>query len=147
MAPQHMPGSWLPYSKFSARSTGWLAWATLKTLLTSSHVLSLTQNILCCIVAILLSTDAVAQLCTRRMLSSGIWKFRNSSFKCYVDHSHTIHSSGNIEVWNWVHLFKSCCIPVADSHIKIIRYVLPLWCMMLGIPIYLVSCSKCQTSG
>ena len=31
--------SWLRYSKFSARSTGWLAWATLKTLLNSSHVL------------------------------------------------------------------------------------------------------------
>ena len=38
MAPQHMPDSWLQYSKFSARSTGWLAWATLKTLLTSSHI-------------------------------------------------------------------------------------------------------------
>jgi len=31
--------SWLRYSKFSARSTGWLAWATLKTLLNSSYVL------------------------------------------------------------------------------------------------------------
>ena len=31
--------SWLRYSKFSARSTGWLAWVTLKTLLNSSHVL------------------------------------------------------------------------------------------------------------
>jgi len=31
--------SWLRYSKFSAHSTGWLAWATLKTLLNSSHVL------------------------------------------------------------------------------------------------------------
>jgi hypothetical protein len=38
-APQHTPDSWLRYSKFSARSTGWLAWATLKTLLNSSHVL------------------------------------------------------------------------------------------------------------
>jgi len=29
------------------------------------------------------------------------------SFKCYVVHSHTIYSSGNIDVRNWVHLFKS----------------------------------------
>ena len=42
--------------------------------------------------------------------SSGIWKFRTSSFKCYVDHSHTMHSSGNIDVQNWVHLFESPCI-------------------------------------
>ena len=38
-APQHTPDSWLPHSKFSARSTGWLAWDTLKTLLNSSHIL------------------------------------------------------------------------------------------------------------
>jgi len=38
-APQHTPDSLLRYSKFSARSTGWLAWATPKTLLNSSHVL------------------------------------------------------------------------------------------------------------
>ena len=38
-APQHTPDSWLRYSKFSARSTGWLGWATLKTLFNSSHVL------------------------------------------------------------------------------------------------------------
>ena len=37
--PQHTPDSWLRYSKFSARSTGWLAWATHRTLLNSSHVL------------------------------------------------------------------------------------------------------------
>ena len=37
--------------------------------------------------------------------SSGIWKFRTSSFKCYVDHSHTMHNSGNIDIRNWVHLF------------------------------------------
>jgi len=35
-APQHTPDSWL---RFSARSTSWLAWATLKPLLNSSHVL------------------------------------------------------------------------------------------------------------
>ena len=39
MEPRHTSDSWLRYSKFSARSTGWLAWATLKTFLNSSHVL------------------------------------------------------------------------------------------------------------
>jgi len=29
--------------------------------------------------------------------------------KCYVDHSHTMYSSGNIDVQNWVHLFESRC--------------------------------------
>ena len=38
-APQRTPDSWLRYSKFSARSVGWLAWATLKTLWNSSHIL------------------------------------------------------------------------------------------------------------
>jgi len=37
--PQHTPDSWLRYSKFSARSTVWLAWATHKTLFNSSHAL------------------------------------------------------------------------------------------------------------
>jgi hypothetical protein len=32
-----MPDSLLPCSKFSARSTGWIAWATGKTLFNSSH--------------------------------------------------------------------------------------------------------------
>ena len=63
------------------------------------------QEILCCIVAILLWSDAAARLCGKRY-SCGIWKFR-TSFKCYVDHSNTMYSSGNIDVWNWVHLFKS----------------------------------------
>jgi hypothetical protein len=42
--------------------------------------------------------------------SGGIWKFKTSSFKCYVDHSHTMYSSGNIDVWNWAQLFESSCI-------------------------------------
>jgi len=42
--------------------------------------------------------------------SDGIWKFRTSSLKCYVDHWHTMYSSGNIDVQNWVHLFESRCI-------------------------------------
>jgi len=40
----------------------------------------------------------------------GIWKLRTSSFKCYVDHSITTYSSGNTDIPNWVHLFKSPCI-------------------------------------
>ena len=39
--------------------------------------------------------------------SGDIWKFRTSSFKCYVDHSHTVYSSGNIDIRNWVQLFES----------------------------------------
>ena len=66
---RHTPDNWLRYSNFCARSTGWLAWAMLKTLLNSSHVLfSYTQKILCCIVAILFSTDVAARLCARRAL-------------------------------------------------------------------------------
>ena len=42
--------------------------------------------------------------------SGGIWKFRTSYFRCYVDHSHTMYSSGNIDVRNWVHLFESRCM-------------------------------------
>ena len=38
--------------------------------------------------------------------SDGIWKFRTSSFKCYVDHSHTMYISGIIDVQNWVNLFE-----------------------------------------
>ena len=37
--PNTRQTSWLRYSQFSPRSTGWLPWATLKTLLNSSHVL------------------------------------------------------------------------------------------------------------
>ena len=42
--------------------------------------------------------------------SGGMWKFRTFSFKCYVDHSYTMYSSGNIDVRNWVYLFESPCI-------------------------------------
>ena len=48
--------------------------------------------------------------------SGGIWKFRTSSFKCYVDHSHTMYNSGNIDVRNWVHLFESRCVSLTSSH-------------------------------
>ena len=40
------------------------------------------------------------------IFSCGIWKFRTSSFKCYVDHPHTVYSSGNIGIWNWVHFLN-----------------------------------------
>ena len=42
--------------------------------------------------------------------SGGILKFMTSSFRCYVDHSHTMYISGNIDVRIWVQLFKSPCI-------------------------------------
>jgi len=70
-----------------------------------------------CIVAILLSTDAAARLCIRWRSSGGIWRFRTSYFKCYVNNLHTMHSSGNIEIRNWVHLLNH---PVCFSY-KLIR--------------------------
>ena len=42
-----------------------------------------------------------------KLSSGGIWKFMTSSFKCYIDHSHTMYSSGNIEVGIWVNPFKT----------------------------------------
>jgi len=90
---------------------GWLAWATLKSLLNLSHVLLwYTQNILCYIVTILLSTDAAAGYAIGEGSSGVIRKHRIFSFKCCADHSHTVHSSGNIDVRNWVHLCESRCI-------------------------------------
>jgi len=51
--------------------------------------------------------------------SGDIWKLMTSSFKCYVDHSHTMYSSGNIEVRNWVHLCESRCICIyINTHIN-----------------------------
>ena len=70
---------------------------------------SQTQKILCCIVAILLSTLLHGCALGERS-SGGIWKLMISSFKCYVDYSHIMCSSGNIEVRNWVHIFESRCI-------------------------------------
>ena len=136
------------YSKFSARSTGWLAWATLKTLLNSSHVLlwymwsagafAFTQTAYLLNLVIPTTnalprwwvefwsedeTHTAQQLPNQFELMNaknlalhsshfalnlmllhgwaldkcscvGIW---TSSFKCYVDHSHNIYSSGNID--------------------------------------------------
>ena len=58
-APQHTLDSWLRYSKFSVRCA-----AVADSVLMNSR----TQKILCCIVAILLSTDAAARLCARQAL-------------------------------------------------------------------------------
>ena len=153
------PDSWLRYYKLSASSTGWLAWATLKTLLNSSHVLlwytwsagafAFTQTA-CLLKLVIPPTNALprwrlnVETKTKRTLysrhrlsfneltnaknlvlhsshfalnwrcctaigersSGGIWKFSTSSFKCYVDHSHTVYSSGNIDVRNWVNIFE-----------------------------------------
>jgi len=145
-APQHTPDSWLRYSKFSTRSTAWLAWATLKTLLNSYHVLlwytwsagafafTQTAYLLKLVIPttnalprwrLTVETKTKRTVHSSRRLSSneftnaknlvlhsshfalnwrcctavlgkrsscGIWKFRTSSFKCYVDHSHTMYS-------------------------------------------------------
>jgi hypothetical protein len=55
--------------------------------------------------------------------SGGNWKFRTFSFKCYVDHPHILYSSGNIDVWNWVHLFESRCICIYFYFIHIYNHV------------------------
>jgi len=148
-APQHTPDSLLRYSKFSACSTGWLEWATLKTLLNSSHILlrytwsagafafTQTAYLLKLVIPVTnalprwrlnVETKTKRTLRSSRRLSfneldaknyrlhsshfcsqltllhgcalderssGGNWKFRISSFKCYVDHSHTVYSSGN----------------------------------------------------
>ena len=162
MAPQHTPHSWLRYSKYSARFTGWLAWATLKTLFNSSHVLlwytwsaaafafTFTAYLLKLVIPttnalprwrlnietktkrtlyssrrlsfneltnaknVVLHSNHFAlnwRCCTalRERSSGGIWKYRTSSSRCYVNHSHTVYSSGNIDVRNWVNLFESRC--------------------------------------
>ena len=72
-------------------------------------------KILCRIVVILFSTDAAARLCARWALYGGIWKHRISSFKCYVDHSHTLYISGNKDARNWIHIFESRCIFIRTS--------------------------------
>ena len=53
--------------------------------------------------------------------NGGIWKFRTSSFKCYVDHSHTLYSSGNIDVRNWVHIFESPGIVFKRNYLPFIQ--------------------------
>jgi len=64
------------------------------------------EKILCCVVTILFSIDASARLELGESSRGCIWKFRTSSFQCYVDHSHTKYSLGNIDVRNWVHLLN-----------------------------------------
>ena len=71
-----------------------------------------TQKILYCIVPFCSQLTLLHGCALGECSSSGIWKFSTSSFNCYVDHSHTMYSSGNIGVWNWVHLFESPCICV-----------------------------------
>ena len=140
---------------------GWLAWATLKTLLNSTHILlwytwsagafAFTQTAYL-LKLVIPATNALPrrlnvetkmkrtvhsshrlsfnELTNAKNLvlhssrfalnwcccalgehsSGGIWKFRTTSFKYYVDHSRIMYSSGNIDVRNWVHLFESRCI-------------------------------------
>jgi hypothetical protein len=49
--------------------------------------------------------------------------------KFYVDHSHTMYSSGNIDVRNWVHLFESRCISQEPLllHLYYVSMVLRTW--------------------
>ena len=54
--------------------------------------------------------------------SGSIWKFRISSFKCYVDHPHTMYSSGSIYVRNWVHLLES-----QNSLLTVITFPPSVW--------------------
>ena len=44
---------------------------------------------------------------TRDLMVSSQELWPPSSFKCYLNHSNTMYSSGNIDVRNWVHLFES----------------------------------------
>ena len=175
-----MPDGWLRYFKLSARSTGWPAWATLKTLLNSSHVLfwytwsagafAFTQTAYL-LKLVIQTTNALTRwrlnvetktkrtlynsrrlsfneltkaknlvlhsshfaLCWRcctalgERSSGGIWKFRTSSFKCYVDHSHIMYSSGNIDVRNSVHflnhpVYRTTQWYVARVQLCVIKY-------------------------
>ena len=97
-------GGWMLKWRRNARCT-----AVAESVLINSWM----QKILCCIVAILLMLLHGCALGKRS--SGGIWKFRTSSFKCYVYHSHTLYCSGIIDVRNWVHLFESCCIFVLEA--------------------------------
>ena len=67
--------------------------------------------------------------------SGGIWKFRTSSFKCYVDHSHTLYSSGNIDVRNWVHLFQSRSIKVIFLALQYCYANAPLYYGIYVLPV------------
>ena len=61
---------------------------------------------LCCIVAIFSQLTLLHSCALGERSSGGIWKFRTSSLKCYVDHSHTMYSLGNIDVRNWVYFLN-----------------------------------------
>jgi hypothetical protein len=69
-------GGWMLKRRRNARCT-----ADANSILMNSQ----TQEILYCILAFLISTDAAARLAPGERSSGGIWKFRTSSFKCYVD--------------------------------------------------------------
>jgi len=93
---------------------------------------SRTQIILCCKVAILPQLTLLHGCVLGELSSGDIWKFRTSSFKCYVDYSHTVYSSGNIEVGNWVHLFESPCI-IKSGWRGCIYWSCPCWCVYVAL--------------
>jgi hypothetical protein len=70
----------------------WLLYSTRSFAFVSS--LKLSRRLLCSVHFVFVST-----------FCDGIWKFR-TSFICYVDHPHTMYSSGNTDVRNWVHLLN-----------------------------------------
>jgi hypothetical protein len=87
------------------------------------YFLNLQKKILCCILDILLTTDAAVRLCARLANLAAVYfkKLRISSFKCYLDHSHTMYISGNIDLRNWVNLFNH---PVFNLKIMYTKYFL-----------------------
>ena len=92
-----------------------------------------TQKILCCIVAILSQLTLLHGCALGESSSGGISIFRISSLKCYVVHSYTIYSSGNIEVRNWIHHFESRCICGFSAwelhHVTLLAPSILRWCL------------------
>jgi hypothetical protein len=71
------------------------------------------QEILCCIVAISLTTDAVLE-CS----SGSIRNFTTFSFKYTLQNSNATYSSGNIASRYCVHLSESICTSAASTHFQ-----------------------------
>ena len=88
-------------------------------------------KILCCIVYVLFSTDAAALLAIGEHAGGVIWIWRTFSFKCYVDHSHTMYNSRNIDVRDWVHLFESHCILITyETRSRTVKTYLLIYSMV-----------------
>ena len=99
-------GGWMLKQRWNARCTA----------VADSVWIHETQKVLCCIVAILLSTDAAARLCARWALLRWYLKIQDPSFKCYVDHSHTMYSSGEIQTMKRSPLFLNHAVLIRMLH-------------------------------